>query len=311
MEHENVELLRTEYVYPSGRLYPRKQVEDLFEGNSLFAKKVRDGFLIPGELNRPKKVGVEMADEYFKRFMTVREENLSHLIKNIRLDDDGILRGTVVPAGPKAFIYDSTNIGKLNMRAIARFESRDGVNQPMPGTLRVISFDLTNDIDGDPTVENLWSPSEKHEESESKTKGLGKSYLLELGSLACAAQALLSEHEILMLCTLKRMSEIPEGPNTTFEVVRSIYSLNRLLAETTLKQVHNLKEIVKIENENARARFFRMRSALMLVSSLQPIELEREGKGEIFRLYDQARRELISSYEFEASRLQFEYQNIQ
>lgn len=44
---------------------------------------------------------------------------------------------------------------------------------------------------------------------------------------------------------------------------------------------------------------------------MQPIELEHEGKrGKIFRIYDQTRLDLISSYEFEVGELKQQYENL-
>lgn len=129
-------------------------------------------------------------------------------------------------------------------------------------------------------------------------------YLVGLGDLADMAQKVMDDREIYMFYTLKRMSEIPEGPTISFETICAFYSLIRVLSETTLRH----DRFLNLGNDyGTRDRKHRLHSALLLVSALQAIELETEGKGEIIRMYDQTRRTIIASYNREVEHLKQDY----
>jgi hypothetical protein len=107
----------------------------------------------------------------------------------------------------------------------------------------------------------------------------------------------LEPRERAMFMGLACMSNVPEGVDLKYELVRTFYDWMRDTASAYLKPEQReprRQPLTALNDINCR-----LRSNLMLVEALPPSE--GEDKGELFRLYDQARRSLIEGVRRETS----------
>ena len=107
----------------------------------------------------------------------------------------------------------------------------------------------------------------------------------------------LQPRERTMYMALTCMAVVPEGTNQKYETIRIFYDWLRTSAAMYLQQEQQYprhESMTEVNDCNCR-----LRSNLMLLEALPPSE--GEDKGELFRLYDQARRSLIEGVQRETS----------
>lgn len=97
----------------SGENYPFNSAKQLFEKSSSLMRRIRNG-QCHGELGHPRKeIGMSYSD-YIQRILEIHEDKISHHIRSIRVDTNGVkdefgkpviaVIGEVCPSGPHGAI---------------------------------------------------------------------------------------------------------------------------------------------------------------------------------------------------------------
>jgi len=141
----NVELHRADYWYEnSNRYYPRIEV-----AKALFSVQPRiNAGALKGEFGKPEDKASALENVITNRLTRIDEQYVSHEISQVWIDNEGVVRGKVVPTG--AFggaLVGQIKAGKkpeFRMRAMLQLESVDGKLQPQPGSLNIITFDIVD-----------------------------------------------------------------------------------------------------------------------------------------------------------------------
>lgn len=70
-----------------GEYYAMKGAEKLFEGSSIFARRIKNGQLF-SELSHPSREKGQTRREYFNRLLTINDQKVSTHIKSVELDSE-------------------------------------------------------------------------------------------------------------------------------------------------------------------------------------------------------------------------------
>lgn len=139
-ELENVELLVTNRVQPSGVFYPTEAVRKVIESER-FQRRVSTGRLL-GEFGQPRQLPTQDIDEYRLRVATIDEKNVSHVFSKVFMDEDGVVRGTVKPVGPQAAAFMDCSGYRFALRGFSHLSARDDHSEAFD--LQVVTFDIVN-----------------------------------------------------------------------------------------------------------------------------------------------------------------------
>lgn len=142
----NMEILRADHLYPSGYYYPREEVQSVFGPDSRFMERVKRGTL-RGEYGQPLQRLGEPYDSFSKRCMSIDERQVSHLIEDVRLEEDGRVMATIKPVGPKGECLAKLaehQRPRFAMRAFMQVERQGGKIIPCKGTMSIITYDLVS-----------------------------------------------------------------------------------------------------------------------------------------------------------------------
>lgn len=141
----NAELHRADHLYKNtNRYYPRQEV-----AAALFKTmpRIKTGTL-RGEFGKPEDKATPMENGITNRLSRIEEQRISHQINKIWIDNEGVVRGKVVPTGPfGGELVEQIKTGKkpeFRMRAISQLELVDNKLQPQPGSLDIITFDIVD-----------------------------------------------------------------------------------------------------------------------------------------------------------------------
>jgi hypothetical protein len=140
----DAELLKTDFQYPSGNLYPRELVERALAEGGSFMRRLRLG-AVRGEISYPDKSGINEPDHiYAARVMTIDEARVSHSISDVRLDHDGVLRGQVWVGGPWGEYLAAHPKATFGLRALIRHHIVNG--RTVVSNLNIITFDVVRPL---------------------------------------------------------------------------------------------------------------------------------------------------------------------
>lgn len=123
--------------------YPLEEFKRALEDVN-FQKRINCGALL-GELGSPVKKEREFVGDFNQRCVIVDVNNVSHQIENVVLKEDGVVYGDVTLVGPKAKFLNTLTGYHFGVRAVMNLVLVDGVFQPVPGTLHLVTFDLIAD----------------------------------------------------------------------------------------------------------------------------------------------------------------------
>lgn len=140
-----------------GENYPFKSAKHLFDSSSSLMRRLRNG-QCNGELGHPKKLPGMSYKDYIQRILEVREENVSHHIRSVIVDNSSIkdefgknviaVIGEVKPSGPHGAILKesmenpSENVA-FSVRSLVSQSMENGVMQKHMKVL--ITWDRVNE----------------------------------------------------------------------------------------------------------------------------------------------------------------------
>lgn len=142
-----VKLLDVDTPSPSGNVYPRDVIEKAVE-----ALKTRRRGILHGEYGMPRQRPGEPRKEYEKRYISICEQNVSHVIDVSTMEvKDGVLKASGRVVGPlKDTARDLLEKGMATFAMRAIIQYKEG-NTTQTGNLTVsrcdiVTFDLVSRV---------------------------------------------------------------------------------------------------------------------------------------------------------------------